>query len=126
MLLVFNRAFITLYMESKLFGTISQSPPSLAFVPFFVILGGDFGINKLSTDRIKPNCSLLCQPFNGKNGDDRYQFNPFVEFKIIPFLCRAVFFCVLIFFSDILLRLPSKGLEALVLIDLLNTRSETK
>ena len=57
-------------MESKLFGTISQSPPSLAFVPFFVILGGDFGIDKLSTDRINQTVPYYVNRLMAKGGDD--------------------------------------------------------
>ena len=53
--------------------------------------------------------------------------NPLVELKIILLLCRGVLFCVSseIFF-DILLRLFSEDLEALLLIGLLNFRSETE
>ena len=53
--------------------------------------------------------------------------NPLVELKIILLLCRGVLFCVRseIFF-DILLRLLSEDLKALLLLGLLNTRSETE
>ena len=51
--------------------------------------------------------------------------NPLVE--IILLLCRGVLFCISseVFF-DILLRLLSKDLEPVLLIGLLNTRSETE
>ena len=53
--------------------------------------------------------------------------NPLVELKIILLLCRGVLFVlVLKFLFDILLRLLSEDLEALLLIGLLNTRSETE
>ena len=53
--------------------------------------------------------------------------NPLVELKIILLLCRGVLFGVSseIFF-DILLCLLSGDFEALLLIGLLNTRSETE
>ena len=53
--------------------------------------------------------------------------NPLVELESILLLCRGVLFCISseIYF-DIFLRLLSEDLGALLLIGLLNTRSETE
>ena len=54
--------------------------------------------------------------------------NPLVELESILLLCRGVLFFVLVlkFLFDIFLRLLSEDLGALLLIGLLNTRSETE
>ena len=67
---------------------------------------------------------MLCQLFNDKRVMIVISCNPLVELKIILLLFRGVLFCEIVF--DLLLSPLSEDLEALLLVGLLNTCSETE
>ena len=85
-----------------------------------------FVIDKLSTE-LKQTVPYYVNRLMTKGVMIDINCNPLVELKIILLLCRGVLFVlVLKFLFDILLRLLSEDLEALLLIGLLNTGSETE
>ena len=104
-----------------------QSRLFLVFVPISVFfLEVYFVIVKLSTE-LKQTVLYYVNRLMLKGAMIDINCNPLVELKIILLLCPGVLFVlVLKFLFDILLRLLSEDLEALLLISLLNTRSETE
>ena len=124
MLLVFNLAFTALWTESKLFGTVSSFSCFCSNFCFFLEMY--FVIVKLSTE-LKQTVLYYVNRLMLKGAMIDINCNPLVEPKIIHLLCTGVLFVlVLKFLFDILLRLLSEDLEALLFISLLNTRSETE
>ena len=97
----------------------------LAFVPIFVFLEVYFVLDKLSTE-LKQTVPFYVNRLMTKGVMTDINCNPLVELKMILLLCRGVFCVSSEIFFDILLLLFSKNLEALLLLGLLNTRSETE
>ena len=92
-----------------------QSSLFLAFVSIFAFLEVYFVIDKLSTE-LKQTVPYYINRLMTKGVMIDINCNPLVELKLFLLLCRGVLFCVSseCFFFDILLRLLSEDLEALL------------